>query len=52
MNEKPVDKIAGIIYQHIIENYEKDISIIWNKPPSANLGDVSFPLFSRKRGVQ
>ncbi|MHA1867247.1 MAG: arginine--tRNA ligase [Candidatus Heimdallarchaeaceae archaeon] len=51
MNEKPVDKIAGIIYQHIIENYEKDISIIWNKPPSANLGDVSFPLFSIAKNV-
>ncbi|UJG41990.1 MAG: arginine--tRNA ligase [Candidatus Heimdallarchaeum aukensis] len=51
MSEKPVDKIAGIINDHIFENYKKNITIIWNKPPSSNLGDVSFPLFSIAKNV-
>ena len=46
MPSRVQDDIVSQIKEIIKQEYDVEADIVWSKPPSADLGDISFPLFN------
>ncbi len=46
MISRPYDEINHLIESYLKKEFSTRSSLIWSKPPSVELGDISFPLFN------
>ncbi len=46
MISRPYDEIKHLIENYLKKEFSLKSDLIWSKPPSAELGDISFPLFN------
>ncbi|MBY9000290.1 MAG: arginine--tRNA ligase [Candidatus Heimdallarchaeota archaeon] len=52
MISRPFDEIKQLIDDYLKREYSATSEISWSKSPSANLGDISFPLFNIAKEVK
>ncbi|MCG3224768.1 MAG: hypothetical protein H7647_09900, partial [Candidatus Heimdallarchaeota archaeon] len=46
MISRPYDEIKQLIESYLEKEFSMKSDLIWSKPPSIELGDISFPLFN------
>ncbi len=46
MISRPYDEIKHLLESYLKKEFSIKSDLIWSKPPSAGLGDISFPLFN------
>jgi arginyl-tRNA synthetase len=46
MNSRVYDSIKEQLQKILQEKYNTTVELVWSKPPSSDLGDISFPLFN------